>query len=96
MRNIESIIVLAVILALTVGCGHHMKNADVAPTEVIHHGAHFPDMDTNGDDLVSWAEFKNKFPDVEKNIYETADSNKDGSLNHDEWHQFKSTRMWGE
>ena len=26
--------------------------------------AHFPDMDSDGDDLVSWTEFKNHFPEA--------------------------------
>ena len=51
--------------------------------------AHFPDMDANSDDLVDWDEFKNYFPDADKSVFEALDMNKDGVVDHDEWHAFK-------
>ena len=51
--------------------------------------AHFPDMDSNGDDLVSWTEFKDYSPQAEPEVFEAIDLNGDGNIDHDEWHQFK-------
>ena len=31
--------------------------------------AQFLDMDGDGDDLVSWSEFKNHFPDADEDVY---------------------------
>lgn len=52
--------------------------------------AHFGDMDTNGDGLVSWDEFKTKFPNAEPKVFAAIDLNADNVLDHDEWHAFKS------
>ncbi len=94
MKNISGLLVLLVTLAVMLGCGHQAKSFEAVPAETISHGAHFPKMDTNGDELVSWAEFKNQFPAAEKNVYESIDINKDSSVDHDEWHEFKSASTW--
>ena len=52
--------------------------------------AHFPDLDIDGDDRVNWAEFKKRFPEAEQKVYEALDLNGDGSVDHDEWHEFKA------
>ena len=52
--------------------------------------AHFGDMDTNGNGLVSWDEFKTKFPNAEPKVFAAIDLNADNSLDHDEWHAFKA------
>jgi hypothetical protein len=52
--------------------------------------AHFPDMDTSGDELVSWPEFKAYFPQAEPKVFEALDLNKDKVVDHDEWHEFKA------
>jgi hypothetical protein len=51
--------------------------------------AHFGDLDTNDDERVTWDEFKAYFPDAESNVFKAIDLNKDGVIDHDEWHQFK-------
>jgi hypothetical protein len=51
--------------------------------------AHFPDMDSDGDDLVSWTEFKGYFPQATPEAFKATDLNGDGNIDHDEWHQFK-------
>ncbi len=50
---------------------------------------HFPDLDTDGDDRLSFKEFKSAFPSMEQKAFDFLDSDKDGMLNHDEWHSFK-------
>jgi hypothetical protein len=52
--------------------------------------AHFGDMDPNGDDLVSWDEFKAKFPNADPSVFAAIDLNADNMLDHDEWHKFKA------
>ena len=51
--------------------------------------AHFPEMDSGGDDLVSWTEFKDYFPQAVPEVFKAIDLNEDGNIDHDEWHQFK-------
>ena len=54
-----------------------------------HYSGHFGDIDTNGDDLVNWEEFKKYFPHAKKKKFVKIDSNKDKMVDHDEWHDFK-------
>jgi hypothetical protein len=51
--------------------------------------AHFGDMDTNSDELVGMDEFEKHFKGANKNIFDALDLNQDGSIDHDEWHEFK-------
>ena len=51
--------------------------------------AHFGDMDTGGDDLVNWEEFKAFFPQAVPEVFQAIDLNGDKLLDHDEWHAFK-------
>lgn len=50
---------------------------------------HFSDMDINGDDSLDFEEFKNVFPSTEQKAFDRLDTDQNGSLSHDEWHQFK-------
>jgi hypothetical protein len=52
--------------------------------------AHFGDMDSDGNDLVSWDEFKAHFPHAEPKVFTAIDLNGDKALDHDEWHEFKA------
>ena len=52
--------------------------------------AHFGDMDANGDEMVSWDEFKAHFPHAEPKVFAAIDLNEDKALDHDEWHKFKA------
>ena len=53
------------------------------------YNAHFGDMDENGDEAVTWEEFAAFFPDANKDVFKALDLNKDGVVDHDEWHEFK-------
>ncbi len=53
------------------------------------YSGHFGDMDTNGDDVVDWKEFKKQFAHAEESVFKGIDTNGDGSIDHDEWHEFK-------
>ena len=43
----------------------------------------------NGDEMVNYEEFKAHFPQGNKGVFEALDLNRDGSVDHDEWHKFK-------
>ncbi len=51
--------------------------------------AHFPDLDEDENELVGWNEFQNHFPNFQKDVFDAVDLNRDGFLDHDEWHAFK-------
>ncbi len=50
----------------------------------------FSEMDTDGDDSVSFTEFKQVFTSTEQQGFDRLDSDKNGSLSREEWHQFKA------
>jgi hypothetical protein len=56
---------------------------------------HFGDMDTSGDNAVTWEEFKNHFPHAQKDVHHAIDQSGDGVIDHDEWHVFKRAHGYG-
>jgi hypothetical protein len=46
-------------------------------------------MDKNKDKGVTWDEFKAYFAHAEESKFQEADANKDGRIDHGEWHKFK-------
>jgi Ca2+-binding EF-hand superfamily protein len=54
------------------------------------YNAHFGTMDPNADGKVNWPEFKAHFPTADENTFSAIDLNKDGAIDHDEWHDFKA------
>ena len=73
----------------------------VAPAYATEHkqkysyNGHFGDMDLDGNDGVNWDEFKKHFTHAENDVFKTADGNNDGSIDHDEWHEFKDAHGYG-
>lgn len=59
------------------------------------YGGHFGDMDLNGNDQVSWEEFKKYFEHAEETVFNKADKDGNGSIDHDEWHEFKEQHGYG-
>ncbi len=55
------------------------------------YNAHFGDIDTNGDEQVTMSEFDAFFSDGKHKaqVFSSIDMDKSGTLDHDEWHQFK-------
>ncbi|MGM0656220.1 MAG: EF-hand domain-containing protein [Thermodesulfobacteriota bacterium] len=49
----------------------------------------FKDIDINGDNSLSFDEFKNVFPSAEQKAFDYLDSDKNKTLSHEEWLQFK-------
>ena len=85
----QTITVLVLMVLFAVGCTGHARYHEKKLGDPAQYQAHFPDMDANEDDAVSWQEFKAHFPQTNRDVYEALDLNKDGAVDHDEWHQFK-------
>ena len=95
MKGTVVMIAVALILTLAAGCGHKDKHHATAMPDPKGYNAHFPDMDGNGDDSVTWEEFKAYFPDANEDVYKALDLNGDGNVDHDEWHEFKEAHGLG-
>lgn len=52
-------------------------------------GRDFSDMDIDGDDSLSFAEFQKVFTSTEQKAFDRLDSDDNGTLSREEWHQFK-------
>ena len=59
------------------------------------YNAHFGDMDKNKDKAVTWEEFSAFFPGAEKAKFDEADADKNGKVDHGEWHKFKDKYGYG-
>lgn len=57
------------------------------------YNGHFGDMDKDGNDYVSWEEFKAYFPHGEKKAFDEIAAGKD--FDHDAWHEFKEKHGYG-
>ena len=90
MKKIPSVLMVICLVAVVAACGHQKMYHDMELQDPKNFNAHFPDLDSDGDDLVSWAEFKSYFPDADKNVFKALDLNGDASVDHEEWHAFKA------
>ena len=84
-----SLLILFILIGLLAGCSSKKTFHPSPMPDPKSFNAHFGDMDTSGDDLVDWDEFKSYFDHAEPKVFEAIDLNKDGNLDHDEWHKFK-------
>jgi len=87
--------IIVILALLAVGCASGNKHPKTAIQDPESLNAHFGDMDTDGDDLVSPEEFKAHFPDADPKAFDAIDLNGDGSVDHDEWHEFKEAHGLG-
>ena len=89
MKLLIAHIFILVAVTVYLGCaGSQTYHKEKLP-DPSSYQAHFPDMDTNGDERVDWKEFQQQFPNGDKKVYKALDINKDGGVDHDEWHAFK-------
>ena len=88
MKKLLPILFVAVFVLL-IACSGKTSYHKTSMPEPKSFNAHFGDMDTSGDDLVNYDEFKAHFSPAEPNVFKAIDLNKDNSLDHDEWHEFK-------
>lgn len=89
MKRLTLLMVAVSIVALAAGCSSKGKYHDTALPDPKPYNAHFGNMDSKKDGLVSWEEFKAYFPQAEPKVFSAIDINKDGAIDHDEWHKFK-------
>ena len=91
------VFLLSLILAVGIlsGCASQPKHHKDNLPDPKSFNAHFPDMDTDGDDLVSWTEFQDHFTQAGPEAFKATDLNDDGNIDHDEWHQFKEAHGLG-
>ena len=90
MKRSLFLIISIVLVLLTAGCSSHKKHHDTDMPDPQAFNAHFGDMDANGDDLVNWEEFTAHFDNAEKKVFDAIDLDQNGSIDHDEWHEFKA------
>jgi hypothetical protein len=68
-------------------------------TKSSHNGhgyaGHFGDIDSDDNDKVTWEEFKMHFAHGKKDVFTKIDQNTDGTIDHDEWHDFKEKHGYG-
>ena len=89
MKKIEWLIFISIFMVFAVGCAKDKRYHTSPLPDPTSFNAHFGDMDTDGDDMVSWEEFKSYFPQATPDIFKTLDRDEDGQVDHDEWHEFK-------
>ena len=89
MKKFVFFVFLILVVGMLSGCAsqsqHHKENLPDPKS----FNAHFPNMDSDRDDLVNWTEFKDHFPQAPPEAFKATDLNGDGNIDHDEWHQFK-------
>ena len=89
MKKMVFFLSLVFVIGMLSGCAQQTRHHKEDLPDPKGFNAHFPDMDSDGDDLVSWAEFQNYFPQAVPEVFKAVDLNGDGNIDHDEWHQFK-------
>lgn len=90
MRRCSAVFLyVACSLAWIVGCAPHARYHDHPLPDPASYNAHFGDMDADGNDAVSVQEFTAYFPESKPQVFEALDLNRDGVIDHDEWHRFK-------
>lgn len=90
MKQIIAFFSLIIFIAAAGACAGPTRHHKAHMPDPASFKAHFPEMDTNGDDQVNWTEFKNHFDQASPEVFNELDLNKDGGVDHDEWHQFKA------
>lgn len=69
---------------------HPTELPDPAPYMI-----HMGEIDKDGDDALTREEFQGRFPDADKSVYDAIDLNRNASISHDEWHEFKAAHGKG-
>ena len=95
MKKFVFFLSLILVVSILSGCTSQSKHHKDNLPDPKGFNAHFPDMDSDGDDLVSWAEFNDHFPQAPPEAFKATDLNGDGNIDHDEWHQFKEAHGLG-
>jgi len=89
MKKIQFVIFALILMMVAAGCAKEKRFHKTSLPEPASFNAHFGDMDTDGDDLINWDEFKSYFEQATPDIFKALDGNEDSRVDHDEWHAFK-------
>ena len=89
MKVLTLIGIFVLILAAAAMAASPQKQAAYNIPDAKSYNTHFGNMDPNKDGMVTWQEFKAHFPNANEKVFAAIDLNKDGAIDHDEWHQFK-------
>ncbi|UCF93674.1 MAG: hypothetical protein JSW39_05810 [Desulfobacterales bacterium] len=90
MKRVMFFSTLMLAFGFLAACGSPKPRFHQAPLpDPASYRAHFADMDADGDAAVTWQEFSAHFPAAEPKVFAALDQNKDGLVDHDEWHQFE-------
>jgi len=87
--SVLSVLIIVVCAAVASAASPSTKEAYNIPNAESYN-AHFGNMDPNKDGKVTWQEFKAYFPKADEKVFAAVDLNKDGAIDHDEWHDFKA------
>jgi hypothetical protein len=79
---------LSAVLTVFAGCSGARFHEKELPNPTSYQ-AHFPDIDDDGNESVTWDEFQKYFPQATTDVFEALDRNQDKAIDHDEWHEFK-------
>ena len=89
MKKINFLLSLILTVGLLAGCASKSTYHKEKMPDPKGFNAHFPDMDSDEDDMIGWTEFKDYFPQANPGVFKAIDMNGDENIDHDEWHQFK-------
>jgi Ca2+-binding EF-hand superfamily protein len=90
MKTFALVVLLVFTLAVAALAASPQKQAAYNIPDAQSYNVHFGDMDPNHDGKVSYQEFKAFFPKTDEKVFASIDLNKDGAIDHDEWHDFKA------
>ena len=88
MKQIVIALVLTLVLA-PLGCAKKQRFHQTDLPDPKSYEAHFHEVDTNSDGMITWEEFKDYFPQAEPRVFDILDRNEDKVVDHDEWHEFE-------
>jgi Ca2+-binding EF-hand superfamily protein len=90
MKSLALTVILVCLLTAAATAASHQKLTAYNIPDAEGYNAHFGDMDPDRDGKVTWQEFKTYFPKTDERAFAVIDLNKDGAVDHDEWHMFKA------
>ena len=90
MKTIVKLTVLSCVGFLLMGflCSYASKEIRIEPAEV-NYNVHYGDIDTDNDGVIDWEEFTTNFPDGTREVFDNADTDGNGVIEHREWHILK-------
>jgi hypothetical protein len=89
MKRFLTLMLCAVLIAMAAACSSGPRYHSSKMPDPKSFNAHYGDFDANGDETVSWEEFKAYFKQADKKVFSSVDMDKSGGIDHDEWHAFK-------